>query len=237
MTSVDIDPHDHSSRAVRAEGTSDGRGRGQAGAAATGLEPGAAGPRWGRWLGEPRAAVLIVLFLIVLVGGGRKLLRSWRGRGVIGRLGDRRCLGRGRRGGRRVRPRGSDGPVPDPGDRRQRRGPPRRRARAVGPLGTRRADRRGRTGPGPPRVRRHLARPPALPAGAARGDPDGGLVRRPVPPRGRRRSRPGQSRMVAHDPRSPPRRTRSPVALEGRDRASPSSPWFPPTSRPTARTG
>jgi hypothetical protein len=42
---------------------------------------------WGRWLSEPRAAVLIVLFLIVVVGGGRKLLRGWRGRGVIGRLG------------------------------------------------------------------------------------------------------------------------------------------------------
>jgi len=50
-------------------------------------QPAAAGRRWGRWLGEPRAAVLIVLFLIVLVGGGRKLLRGWRGRGVIGRLG------------------------------------------------------------------------------------------------------------------------------------------------------
>jgi hypothetical protein len=30
--------------------------------------------------------VLLVLFLIVLIGGGRKLLRSWRGRGVLGRL-------------------------------------------------------------------------------------------------------------------------------------------------------
>src|SRR5262249_12267864 len=50
--------------------------------------PGApAGRSWSRWLGEPRAAVLIVLFLIVLIGGGRKLLRSWRGRGAIGRLG------------------------------------------------------------------------------------------------------------------------------------------------------
>jgi hypothetical protein len=29
---------------------------------------------------------LIVLFLIVLVGGGRKMLRGWRGRGAIGRL-------------------------------------------------------------------------------------------------------------------------------------------------------
>jgi hypothetical protein len=46
-----------------------------------------AGRSWSRWLGEPRAAVLIVLFLIVLVGGGRKLLRTWRGRGTIGRLG------------------------------------------------------------------------------------------------------------------------------------------------------
>src|SRR5262245_18902845 len=42
---------------------------------------------WSRWLGEPRAAVLIVLFLIILIGGGRKLMRSWRGRGAIGRLG------------------------------------------------------------------------------------------------------------------------------------------------------
>jgi hypothetical protein len=50
--------------------------------------PGAAGERgWSRWLGEPRAAVLLVLFLIVLIGGGRKLLRGWRGRGAIGRLG------------------------------------------------------------------------------------------------------------------------------------------------------
>jgi hypothetical protein len=30
--------------------------------------------------------VLLVLFLIVLLGSGRKLLRSWRGRGVLGRL-------------------------------------------------------------------------------------------------------------------------------------------------------
>jgi hypothetical protein len=32
--------------------------------------------------------VLVVLFLIVVVGGGRKLLRGWRGRGVLGRLSD-----------------------------------------------------------------------------------------------------------------------------------------------------
>jgi hypothetical protein len=31
--------------------------------------------------------VLVVLFLIVVIGGGRKLLRTWRGRGAIGRLG------------------------------------------------------------------------------------------------------------------------------------------------------
>jgi len=43
-------------------------------------------PRWSRWLGEPRAAVLVVLFLIVLIGGGRKLIRGWRARGAIGRL-------------------------------------------------------------------------------------------------------------------------------------------------------
>jgi hypothetical protein len=49
--------------------------------------PGAPAERgWSRWLGEPRAAVLLVLFLIVVIGGGRKLLRSWRGRGVLGRL-------------------------------------------------------------------------------------------------------------------------------------------------------
>jgi hypothetical protein len=42
---------------------------------------------WSAWLSEPRAAVLMVLFLIVLVGGGRKLLRGWRGRTVLGRLG------------------------------------------------------------------------------------------------------------------------------------------------------
>jgi hypothetical protein len=51
-----------------------------------GQEP--AGRGWSRWLGEPRAAVLVVLFLIILVGGGRKLLRGWRARGAIGRLGD-----------------------------------------------------------------------------------------------------------------------------------------------------
>src|SRR4051794_2249171 len=41
---------------------------------------------WGRWLGEPRAAVLIVLFLVVVIGGGRKLLQGWRGRKAVVRL-------------------------------------------------------------------------------------------------------------------------------------------------------
>ena len=41
---------------------------------------------WARWLGEPRAAVLIVLFLVVGIGGGRKLLQGWRGRKAVVRL-------------------------------------------------------------------------------------------------------------------------------------------------------
>ena len=41
-----------------------------------------------RWLGDPRAAVLIVMAIIVVFGGGRKLLRGWRARGVVGRLGE-----------------------------------------------------------------------------------------------------------------------------------------------------
>jgi hypothetical protein len=47
-----------------------------------------AGRGWGRWLGDPRAAVLIVLFLIVGAGGGRRLLHAWRARGAVGRLGE-----------------------------------------------------------------------------------------------------------------------------------------------------
>src|SRR3989442_610549 len=47
-----------------------------------------AAPGWGRWLGEPRAAVLIVMLLIVLIGGGRKLLQGYRARRAVNRLGE-----------------------------------------------------------------------------------------------------------------------------------------------------
>src|ERR1700730_15747048 len=70
-------PAGRSSRRTVGGGGAGRRGRGRA-----------TPPRgWGRWLGEPRAAVLIALFLIVVVGGGRKLLRGWRARGGVGRLG------------------------------------------------------------------------------------------------------------------------------------------------------
>jgi hypothetical protein len=45
-------------------------------------------PGWNRWLGEPRAAVLIVMLLIVVIGAGRKLLRGLRARGLVHRLGE-----------------------------------------------------------------------------------------------------------------------------------------------------
>src|SRR5579875_1088577 len=45
-------------------------------------------PGWRRWLGEPRGAVLLVLGLALALGGGRRLLQSWRARGAIGRLND-----------------------------------------------------------------------------------------------------------------------------------------------------
>jgi hypothetical protein len=43
-------------------------------------------PGWRRWLGEPRNAVLVVLGLALLVGGGRRLLQGWRARRAVGRL-------------------------------------------------------------------------------------------------------------------------------------------------------
>ena len=45
-------------------------------------------PGWRRWLGEPRSAVLVVLGLALVLGGGRKLLQGWRARGAVGRLGE-----------------------------------------------------------------------------------------------------------------------------------------------------
>jgi hypothetical protein len=45
-------------------------------------------PAWRRWLAEPRSAVLLVLGLALLFGGGRKLLQGWRARGAVGRLND-----------------------------------------------------------------------------------------------------------------------------------------------------
>lgn len=41
-----------------------------------------------RILSEPRNAVLIALFAVLAIGGGRKLLHSWKARGAVGRLGD-----------------------------------------------------------------------------------------------------------------------------------------------------
>jgi hypothetical protein len=47
------------------------------------------GPGQGRgWLNEPKAAVWIVLTTIVLIGGGRRLLRAWRTRTAVARLGE-----------------------------------------------------------------------------------------------------------------------------------------------------
>ena len=43
---------------------------------------------WGGWLGDPRSAVLIVLGSVLLLGGGRKLLKGWRSRGAVARLGE-----------------------------------------------------------------------------------------------------------------------------------------------------
>ena len=36
-----------------------------------------------RWLGEPRGIVLLVLGLVIVVGGGMRLLRSWRARAAV----------------------------------------------------------------------------------------------------------------------------------------------------------
>lgn len=44
--------------------------------------------RWERWVSEPRSAVLFVLVSVLVLGGGRKLLRAWRARDAIGRLDD-----------------------------------------------------------------------------------------------------------------------------------------------------
>jgi hypothetical protein len=40
------------------------------------------------WLYEPRAAVLIVLGVVVLIGGGRRLLEAWKSRLAVARLGE-----------------------------------------------------------------------------------------------------------------------------------------------------
>ncbi len=44
------------------------------------------GRRWSHWLGEPKFAVWFALVLIVVLGGGRKLLRGWRLRRAVERL-------------------------------------------------------------------------------------------------------------------------------------------------------
>jgi hypothetical protein len=38
------------------------------------------------WLGEPRAAVLLVLVGVIAIGGGRRLLQAWRARRAVARL-------------------------------------------------------------------------------------------------------------------------------------------------------
>lgn len=43
-------------------------------------------PGWERWLSEPRSAVLFVLASVIVVGGGRRLVRAWRARAAVALL-------------------------------------------------------------------------------------------------------------------------------------------------------
>jgi hypothetical protein len=52
-----------------------------------GRAAGEAGPARS-WLGEPKAAVWLVLAAVVLIGGGRRLLWAWRARQAVARLGE-----------------------------------------------------------------------------------------------------------------------------------------------------
>ena len=62
---------------------------GQAGPARRGRPGERAARGWAGWLGDPRSAVLIVLGTVLILGGGRKLLKGWRSRNAVARLGAR----------------------------------------------------------------------------------------------------------------------------------------------------
>src|SRR5271156_5522147 len=49
---------------------------------------GAGAPTKRRWLSEPKAVIWLALAVVVLVGGGRRLIAWWRARKAIARLED-----------------------------------------------------------------------------------------------------------------------------------------------------
>ncbi len=61
---------------------------GQVGAVRRKRSEGPTPSRWERWVSEPRSAVLFVLFSVLIVGGGRKLLQARRAREAVEKLDD-----------------------------------------------------------------------------------------------------------------------------------------------------